>query len=153
MRPWGRAGVRVLPASRSPWRPELSPSPTSKSRGGARKGAASAQTPEAAAFEKEFPGASWLSAQVFRNLEVVGGHAEALIASVARRHGLSHAALNALAVIEGNGAPMAARRCQCADAHHERNHDQRARHLGAQRIRQTAHRFQRPPPSPRRRHT
>jgi DNA-binding MarR family transcriptional regulator len=27
---------------------------------------------------------------------------------VARRHGLSHAALNALAVIEGNGAPMAA---------------------------------------------
>lgn len=29
------------------------------------------------------------------------------MASVARRHGLSHAALNALAVIEGNGAPMA----------------------------------------------
>ena len=56
----------------------------------------------------EFPGASWLSAQVFRSLEVVGGHAEALIASVARRHGLSHAALNALAVIEGNGAPMTA---------------------------------------------
>jgi len=67
-----------------------------------------AQPPEVAAFEKEFPGASWLSAQVFRNLEVVGGHAEALIASVARRHGLSHAALNALAVIEGNGAPMTA---------------------------------------------
>ena len=61
-----------------------------------------------AAFEKEFPGASWLSAQVIRNLEVVGGHAEALIASVARRHGLSHAALNALAVIEGNGSPMTA---------------------------------------------
>ena len=59
-----------------------------------------------AAFEKEFPGASWLSAQVFRNLEVVGGLAEALIASVARRHGLSHVALNALAVIEGNGGPM-----------------------------------------------
>jgi len=34
--------------------------------------------------------------------------AEALVASVARRHGLTHAALNALAVIEGNGAPMAA---------------------------------------------
>ena len=77
-------------------------------RGGARKGAASGQPPEVAAFEKEFPGASWLSAQVFRELEVVGGHAEALIASVARRHGLSHAALNALAVIEGNGAPMSA---------------------------------------------
>ena len=58
------------------------------------------------AFEKEFPGASWLSAQVFRNLEVVGGQAEGLIASVARRHGLSHVALNALAVIEGNGGPM-----------------------------------------------
>jgi len=61
-----------------------------------------------AEFEKEFPGASWLSAQVFRELEVVGGLAEALVASVARRHGLSHAALNALAVIEGNGTPMAA---------------------------------------------
>lgn len=61
-----------------------------------------------AAFEKEFPGASWLSAQVIRNLEVVGSQAEAMVASVARRHGLSHAALNALAVIEGNGAPMAA---------------------------------------------
>lgn len=39
---------------------------------------------------------------------MVGGHAEALIASVARRQGLSHAALNALAVIEGTGAPMTA---------------------------------------------
>ena len=38
---------------------------------------------------------------------MVGSLAEALVASVARRHGLSHAALNALAVIEGNGAPMA----------------------------------------------
>lgn len=61
-----------------------------------------------AAFEEEFPGASWLSARVIRELEVVGGLAEAMIASVARRHGLSHAALNALAVIEGNGAPMTA---------------------------------------------
>jgi DNA-binding MarR family transcriptional regulator len=33
---------------------------------------------------------------------------EALIAGVARKHGLSHAALNALAVIEGNGGPIAA---------------------------------------------
>jgi len=59
-----------------------------------------------AAFEKEFPGASWMSARVFRELEDVGGLAEALVASVARRHGLSHAALNALAIIEGNGAPV-----------------------------------------------
>jgi DNA-binding MarR family transcriptional regulator len=92
--------------SRSPWKLELSESP-SKSRSSARKGATSTRPPEVAAFEKEFPGASWLSARVFRELEEVGGLAEALIASVARRHGLSHAALNALAVIEGNGAPMA----------------------------------------------
>ena len=37
---------------------------------------------------------------------MVGGLAEALIASVARRHGLSHVALNALAVVEGNGGPI-----------------------------------------------
>ena len=61
-----------------------------------------------AAFEEEFPGASWLSAHVMRELEMVGGLGEALIASVARRHGISHAALNALAVIEGNGTPMTA---------------------------------------------
>jgi DNA-binding MarR family transcriptional regulator len=97
----------VHPGSRSRWRPELSPTPNS-GRGGARKVAASAHPPEADAFDNEFPGASWLSAQVFRELEVVGGLAEAQIAKVARRHGLSHAALNALAVIEGNGSPMAA---------------------------------------------
>ena len=61
-----------------------------------------------AAFEEEFPGASWPSAQVIRELEVVGGMAELLVASVARRHGLSHVALKALAVMEGNGAPMPA---------------------------------------------
>jgi DNA-binding MarR family transcriptional regulator len=49
-----------------------------------------------------------MSARVFRELEEVGGLAEALVASVARRHGLSHAALNALAIIEGNGAPVPA---------------------------------------------
>lgn len=59
------------------------------------------------AFEQEFPGASWLSAQVVRELESVGALAEALIAAVARRGGLSHAALNALAVIEGSGGPIA----------------------------------------------
>jgi DNA-binding MarR family transcriptional regulator len=42
-----------------------------------------------------------------RELEVVGGKAEAIVAENARSHGLSHAALNALAVIEGNGAPLA----------------------------------------------
>jgi MarR family transcriptional regulator, 2-MHQ and catechol-resistance regulon repressor len=87
--------------------PEPSRSPSS-SRGGPRRGATSAPSPEAASFEKEFPGASWLSARAVRELEVAGSLAEALVASVARRHGLSHAALNALAVIEGNGVPMAA---------------------------------------------
>ena len=38
----------------------------------------------------------------------MGGLVEALIAGVARRHGLTHAALNALAVIEGEGAPLPA---------------------------------------------
>jgi DNA-binding MarR family transcriptional regulator len=37
---------------------------------------------------------------------VVGGKVAALVAGVARRHGLSHAALNALAVIEGAGRPV-----------------------------------------------
>ncbi|HET6874875.1 MAG TPA: MarR family transcriptional regulator [Acidimicrobiales bacterium] len=41
-----------------------------------------------------------------RRLEVVGARAENLVARVARRHGLTHAALNALAVIEGNGGPL-----------------------------------------------
>jgi len=95
----------MLPESNSPWRPELSPAPGG-SRGGARKGAAPADLPAIAAFEKEFPGASWMSARVFREIEEVGAMAEALVASVARRHGLSHAALNAMAIIEGNGAPI-----------------------------------------------
>ena len=41
-----------------------------------------------------------------RQLEVVGGKVEAVVADVARRYGLSHAALNALAVIEGAGGPL-----------------------------------------------
>lgn len=98
---------RALRASRSPWRLELS-RPISTARAGAQRGAGSSGSPEAAAFEKEYPGASWLSARVFRELETVGALAEALIAAVARRHDLSHAGLNALAVIEGNGTAMTA---------------------------------------------
>ena len=49
-----------------------------------------------------------MAARVIRELEVVGGLAEAMVAAVARRHGLSHAALNALAVIEGSGGPLPA---------------------------------------------
>jgi DNA-binding MarR family transcriptional regulator len=62
--------------------------------------------PEADAFVREYPGASWLASRVFRELEVVGGKVEALVAGLARNHGLSHAALNALAVIEGYGGPI-----------------------------------------------
>jgi DNA-binding MarR family transcriptional regulator len=43
-----------------------------------------------------------------REVEVVGGLVETVVATAARRHGLSHPALNALAVIEGNGGPLPA---------------------------------------------
>jgi len=67
---------------------------------------ASRRPPEAIAFEKEFPGASWLAARCARELESVGALVDGAVASVPRRVGLSHAALNALAVIEGEGAPL-----------------------------------------------
>jgi DNA-binding MarR family transcriptional regulator len=60
------------------------------------------------AFEREYPAARWLACRAFRELEVVGARIEALVAGVARAHGLSHAALNALAVIEGHGGPVPA---------------------------------------------
>lgn len=37
----------------------------------------------------------------------MGARIEALVAAIARKYGLSHAALNALAVVEGNGGPIA----------------------------------------------
>src|SRR5262249_11561308 len=106
VRPWVAPASPVLPGSRLPSRPDLSISDPAR-RGGARsRGATSARPPEAAAFEREYPGASWLASRALRELEVAGASAEALVARVARRHGLSHAALNALAVIEGEGGPM-----------------------------------------------
>jgi DNA-binding MarR family transcriptional regulator len=96
----------VRPASRSRSRCDLSTS-SSHRRGGVREGdATSARPAEADAFEREYPGASWLASRALRELEIVGGRVEALVADVARRYGLSHAALNALAVIEGNGTPL-----------------------------------------------
>lgn len=47
-----------------------------------------------------------MASRALRELEVVGGLVEAAIAAVARRYDLSHAALNALAVIEGHGEPV-----------------------------------------------
>ncbi|MGZ4688425.1 MAG: MarR family winged helix-turn-helix transcriptional regulator [Acidimicrobiia bacterium] len=61
---------------------------------------------EAIAFEREFPGARWLASRCARELEVVGNLVESAIGAVCRRYGLSHAGLNALAVIEGEGKPM-----------------------------------------------
>lgn len=46
--------------------------------------------------------------RVMRQLYQVGAKADALIARVARRYRLSHAALNALAVIEAAGGPVPA---------------------------------------------
>ena len=46
--------------------------------------------------------------RVTRQLQRAGAKADALITGAARRHGLSHAALNALAVIEGAGGPIPA---------------------------------------------
>ena len=63
---------------------------------------------EAEAFESEYPGARWLDVQVMRQLQRAGTLADALVTKVARRHRLSHAALNALAVIEGAGGPVPA---------------------------------------------
>jgi DNA-binding MarR family transcriptional regulator len=63
---------------------------------------------EATEFEREYPGASWLASRALRELEVVGGKVEAAVSRIARRYGLSHAALNALAVIEGAGGPLPA---------------------------------------------
>jgi DNA-binding MarR family transcriptional regulator len=47
-----------------------------------------------------------LASRCARELEVVGSLVEGAIGAVCRRSGLSHAALNALAVIEGEGQPM-----------------------------------------------
>lgn len=46
--------------------------------------------------------------RVMRELHLAGTKADALISGVARRYGLSHAALNALAVIEGAAGPLPA---------------------------------------------
>ena len=67
-----------------------------------------ARPEEAEAFEREFPGARWLDLRVMRQIQRAGAKADALITGVARRYRLSHAALNALAVIEGAGGPVPA---------------------------------------------
>ena len=67
-----------------------------------------AQPPEAVAFEHEYPGGSWLVSQAFRQLIMTGTKAEDLVSRLARRYGLTHASLNALAAIEAAGGPLPA---------------------------------------------
>ena len=62
--------------------------------------------PDAEAFELEFPGSDLVSTLLARSLERVGAVVESAVSTVWRRHGLSHAGGNALAVIEGAGRPM-----------------------------------------------
>ena len=62
--------------------------------------------PEAKAFEREYPGSKFVSSALARALERMGSLMEAQFGAVFRRFGLSHAAGNALAVIEGAGAPI-----------------------------------------------
>lgn len=46
--------------------------------------------------------------RVMRQLHLVGTKVDVLVSGVARRYGLSHAALNALAVVEAAGGPLPA---------------------------------------------
>jgi DNA-binding MarR family transcriptional regulator len=62
--------------------------------------------PGAAAFEQEYPGADLLSTMLVRAVERLSEAISASIAKVWRAHGISHAAGNALAVIEGAGRAM-----------------------------------------------
>lgn len=62
--------------------------------------------PDDEAFEREYPGAQLLSSKVARQLELTGALIESQVGNVFRRHGLSHAAGNALAVIEGARRPI-----------------------------------------------
>ena len=62
--------------------------------------------PAEAAFAAEYPGGDLLSAMVTRALERVAASINSGIAQVWREHGISHAAGNALSVIEGAARPM-----------------------------------------------
>jgi len=87
---------------------ELSTSSQHSQGGARRRGATSARPPEADEFEREYPGSRWLDNQVMRQLRLAGTQVDALIANITRRYGLSSAAVNALAVIEGAGRPVPA---------------------------------------------
>ncbi|MEI7547499.1 MAG: MarR family transcriptional regulator [Actinomycetota bacterium] len=56
-------------------------------------------------FRQEFPGADLTSSMLARSAERFGTAVDAAVSAVWRAHGLSHAAGNALAVIEGAHGP------------------------------------------------
>ena len=59
------------------------------------------------AFETEFPGASASANAVVRAVITAGSVLVGVMAAVERRHGLSNAAAQTLAIIEGAGEPLA----------------------------------------------
>jgi len=63
---------------------------------------------EAEQFEHEYPGASWLASTALREIENLGGLVLEAMATAARKYGLSPTAVNALAIIEGEGGPLPA---------------------------------------------
>jgi MarR family 2-MHQ and catechol resistance regulon transcriptional repressor len=63
---------------------------------------------EAEAYEHEYPGSSWLATTTLSEIGQTSHLVDDAMTTVARKYGLSHAAGNALAVIEGEGAPLPA---------------------------------------------
>jgi len=77
-----------------------------RSRPDERRARLTGDLPGEQAFMAEFPGGDLLSVMATRALERVAGSINMGIAQVWREHGVSHAAGNALSVIEGVGRPM-----------------------------------------------
>lgn len=95
-------------ASRSPRRPDLATRRTPDTENSARAPrAVRAQLPGEAEFEHEYPGSSFLAVAASSELERVGFLIAKMIGELTKRYQLSHAGLNALAVVEGNAAPIA----------------------------------------------
>lgn len=86
--------------------------PTNATRGGVRPRQDEKQArlvgdlPAEEAFAAEYPGGDLLAVQLARALEHLAGSVTTAVAQVWREHGLSHAAGQALAVIEGADRPL-----------------------------------------------
>ena len=66
------------------------------------------RTAEEAAWLEEFPGTRLLAIRAAKEFLAIGNLIDRTIDDLTRKFGVSHAAFNALAVIEGNGGPMPA---------------------------------------------